>query len=49
MKKQTARPVDRQQDRYLREIEDRLRNRPTFDPLLSLNWPLSPMFELKIF
>ena len=34
MKKQTARPVDREQDRYLREIEDRLRNRPTFDQVM---------------
>ena len=31
MKKQTVFCVDREKDTYRREIEDRLKNRPTFE------------------
>ena len=33
MKKQTAFGVDVKKEQYRRELEDRLRNRPTFDPV----------------
>ena len=33
MKRKTAFCVDAQQEQYRRELEDRLKNRPTFDPL----------------
>ena len=34
MKKQTAFCVDDKKEQYRRDIEDRLRNRPTFDPVM---------------
>ena len=33
MKKQAAFCVDVKKEQYRREIEDRLKNRPTFDPV----------------
>ena len=33
MKKRAAFCVDVRKERYRREIEDRLKNRPTFDPV----------------
>lgn len=34
MKKQAAFCVDVRKEQYRREIEDRLKNRPTFDPVM---------------
>ena len=47
MKKQTAFCVDVKQGQYRREIEDRLKNRPTFDPVTGqIGFPMN-YFELR--
>ena len=45
MKKKDIFCRDRKGNAFRPETEDRLKNSPTFDPLLSLNWPGSREFE----
>ena len=47
MKKQTAFHVDDRKEQYRRELEDRLKNRPTFDPVTGqMGFPMN-LFELR--
>ena len=47
MKKQTVFCVDVEKERYRRELEDRLKNRPTFDPFSGqIVFPMN-FFELR--
>ena len=47
MKKQTAFRVDDKKEQYRRELEDRLNNRPTFDPFTGqIVFPMN-IFELR--
>ena len=47
MKKQTAFYVDVKKEQYRREMEDRLKNRPTFDPVTgNMVWQMD-LFEQR--
>ena len=47
MKKQTDFCADVQREQYRRELEDRLKNRPTFDPFTGqIVFPMN-IFELR--
>ena len=47
MKKRAAFCVDVRKERYRREIEDRLKNRPTFDPVIgNMVWQMD-LFEQR--
>ena len=47
MKKQNAFCVDAEKEQYRRELEDRLKNRPTFDPFTGrIVFPMN-YFELR--
>ena len=47
MKKQAAFCMDEKKEQYRRELEDRLKNRPTFDPFTGqIIFPMN-LFELR--